>query len=578
MSVPPGPGRPRAPGPSGAPGPSRAAGPDWVRDAVFYQIFVDRFAASARVPKPGEMEPWDTPPTTHGFKGGDLLGIAEHLDEIAALGITALYLTPVFASASNHRYHTFDYENVDPLLGGNAALRELLDAAHSRGMRVILDGVFNHASRGFWPFHHILENGTHSPYRDWFHLDADVLDGRRGLTAYPGHADTNARLGYRAWWDLPALPKLNHSNPAVREYIYGIAERWLRFGIDGWRLDVPQEIDEPGFWEEFRRRSLAVNSDAYLVGEIWNPAPDWLVGGPGEPGSGRFHGLMNYPLAEAILSFAGAGRLDEELVAKTHEYGRNVRPIDGSEFGRRLEEVMTTYEPAVTQLQLNLLDSHDTPRFLSLAGGDRSALALAMLIVMTLPGVPCIYYGDEIGMEGREDPDCRRSYPWDPARQDGELRAFVAGLIALRKSEPALRRGSFRLLEAHGSAEGSAASSTEGSAVAYALDFDDFEDFGDAEGESSRGAGGSDVSRPAAGRPVESRPAGRSIIVAVNAADVPNRIRFGAPGLTGFRVEQVSWPGNEWTATFAPTTIRDEVLEIGMEARAGVVLRTGPNL
>ena len=194
---------------------------------------------------------------------------------------------------------------------------------------------------------------------------------------------------------------------------------------------------------------------------------------------------------------------------------------------------------------------------------------------MTLPGAPCIYYGDEIGMEGREDPDCRRAYPWDPARQDGQLRAFVAGLIALRKSEPALRRGRFRLLQATGSPEGSAEGSAGSSAVAYALDQ---EDFADAEGESSRGAGGSDVSRPAAGRPVETRPVGRSIIVAVNAADTPSRIRFGAPGLTGFRVEQVSWPGNEWTATFAPTTIRDEVLEIGMEARSGVVLRTGPNL
>jgi neopullulanase len=554
----------------------RAAGPDWVRDAVFYQIFPDRFAASARVRKPGELEPWDAPPTIHGFKGGDLLGIAEHLDDLRALGVTALYLTPVFASASNHRYHTFDYETVDPLLGGDAALRELLDEAHARDMRVILDGVFNHASRGFWPFHHILENGIHSPYRDWFHLDPDVLAGRRGLTAYPGHADTDAGLGYRAWWDLPALPTLNHSNPAVRDYIYGIAERWLRFGIDGWRLDVPEEIDEPGFWEEFRRRSLAVNPDAYLVGEIWNPAPEWLAA---DPATGRFHGLMNYPLAEAILSFVGAGRLDEELVAKTYEYARNVRPIDGPEFGRQLQRIMTTYEPAVSQLQLNLLDSHDTPRFLSLAGGDRSALRLATLIQMTLPGAPCIYYGDEIGLEGREDPDCRRSYPWDPARQDAALRSFVAGLIALRKSEPALRRGRFRLLQA----EGSAADSAAGSTIAYALDFEGADDFeGQTEDESSRGARGSAGSRPDAGRPterlsVESRPAGHSIVVAVNAADVPNRICFQVPRLAGHRVEQVSWPGSDWTAAFAPTTLREGTLALEMEARAGMVLKARPD-
>jgi glycosidase len=377
---------------------------------------------------------------------------------------------------------------------------------------------------------------------------------RHRRSGRPGSASERV-LGYQAWWDLPALPKLNHGNPTVREYILGIAERWLRFGIDGWRLDVPEEIGEPGFWEEFRRRVVAVNPDAYLVGEIWNAALEWLAGG-------RFHGLMNYPLAEAILSFVGAGRLDEELVSRTPEYARYVRPIDGPEFGRQLERVMTTYEPAVSQLQLNLLDSHDTPRFLSLAGGDRSALRLAMLLQMTLPGSPCIYYGDEVGLEGREDPDCRRSYPWDPARQDGELRAFLSGLIALRRSQPAMRRGLFRLLGA------------EGSAVAYALDLE-----GEStKGESSRGARGTAGGRPNAGRPVETRPVGRSIVVVINAADTPSRIRFGAPSLTGFRVEQVSWPGCEWTTTFAPRTLQEETLEVEMEAREGVLLIAGPNL
>ena len=162
-----------------------ADSPAWVRDAVFYQIFPDRFAVSKRVAKPGRLEPWDTPPTVHGFKGGDLLGVAEHLDYLADLGINALYLTPIFASASNHRYHTYDYLAVDPLLGGDEALRELLDAAHDRGMRVILDGVFNHTGRGFWPFHHVLETGASSPYRGWFHLDDAALDAGKPLLAYP---------------------------------------------------------------------------------------------------------------------------------------------------------------------------------------------------------------------------------------------------------------------------------------------------------------------------------------------------------------------------------------------------------
>jgi neopullulanase len=159
--------------------------PAWVRDAVFYQIFPDRFAASDRVVKPGVLEAWDAPPTVDGFKGGDLLGIAEHLGYLEDLGVNAIYLTPVFASASNHRYHTYDYLAVDPLLGGDAALRELLDVAHGRGMRIVLDGVFNHTGRGFWPFHHVLEAGAASPYKSWFHLDEAALEAGRPLLAYP---------------------------------------------------------------------------------------------------------------------------------------------------------------------------------------------------------------------------------------------------------------------------------------------------------------------------------------------------------------------------------------------------------
>jgi cyclomaltodextrinase len=552
-------------------GPLRPSGPDWVRDAVFYQIFPDRFASSVRVPKPGPLEPWDAPPTAHGFKGGDLLGIAEHLDELREIGITALYLNPVFASASNHRYHTFDYELVDPLLGGNAALHELLDAAHARGMRVILDGVFNHTGRGFWPFNHVLENGAASPYRDWFYLDPDVLAGRRGLAAYPGLHEAEAIgrlegsgepgvpseriLGYRAWWDLPALPKLNHSNPAVREYIYGVAERWLRFGIDGWRLDVPGEIGEPGFWEEFRRRCLAANPEAYLVGEIWNPAPEWL-------GGDRFDGLMNYPLTEAILSFTGAGRLDQALVGTTYEYSRHVRPIDGSEFGRQLALVMATYEPAVTQLQLNLLDSHDTPRFISLAGGDATALRLATLIQMTLPGAPCIYYGDEVGLEGREDPDCRRAYPWDPARQDRRLRDFIAGLIALREAEPVLRRGRFELLAA------------EGSAVAYRMFYPEGSTEGSGAARQSSGGGPSG----GAGGSVGGRSIGRSIVVAINAGDEPARLAVDLPGLAGFAAKQVSWSGREWGTTFAPGSLEKGTLAVDLQAREGVVIAVEPTV
>ena len=229
--------------------------PNWVQDAVFYQIFPDRFARSERVAKPSGLEPWADPPTVHGYKGGDLLGVVEHLDHLEALGVTAIYLNPVFQSATNHRYHTHDYHRVDPMLGGDSALRELLDAAHARGMRVVLDGVFNHASRGFLQFSDILENGEQSPYLDWFRVH------RFPLNAYGG-----GEPNYDAWWKLPALPKLNTATPAVREFLWGVGERWLEFGADGWRLDVPNEIDDDAFWREFRRRCRAVDPECYLVG------------------------------------------------------------------------------------------------------------------------------------------------------------------------------------------------------------------------------------------------------------------------------------------------------------------------
>lgn len=456
--------------------------PAWVADAVFYQVFPDRFARSDRVVAPGPLEPWDAPPTRHGFKGGDLLGLAERLDHLAELGITAIYLNPIFSSASNHRYHTFDYMAVDPLLGGDEALRELLDAAHGRGMKVILDGVFNHASRGFWPFHHVLETGRHSPYREWFHFNAESLDAGRQVRAYPDESlkdaletewgDAHAAgtqsletLGYRAWWDLPALPKLNTDNPHVREYLFGVAEHWIRFGADGWRLDVPGEIDDPGFWREFRRRVRAINPEAYIVAEIWHQQPDVLEGD-------RFDALMNYPLAEALISFLGGTRLQLDIVAQHGELGRNIRPEDAEAFARRLDRALTIYRPETTRAMLNLLDSHDTPRLVTMVGQDMAAVRMAWLAIMTLPGAPSVYYGDEVGLPGEMDPDCRRAFPWDRAAWDEELFAWLKSLIALRHAEPLLRHGETRIVAAHGMAA-AYLRSTDTDAILVALNADD---------------------------------------------------------------------------------------------------------
>jgi neopullulanase len=434
--------------------------PAWVRDAVFYQVFPDRLARSGRIAAPGPLEPWDAEPTVDGFKGGDLYGVVAHLDRLQRLGVTALYLNPVFTSASNHRYHTDDYDHVDPLLGGNEALRELLDEAHARGMRVVLDGVFNHCGRGWWPFHHVAENGARSPYREWFYLADDVREGSRGLSPYPSAgqaaemadlraagaafgAASRAVLGYEAWWDLPALPKLNLDEPHLREYILGVSERWIRFGIDGWRLDVAEEVGAD-FWREFRARVRGADPDAYLVAEIWHHKPEWLQGD-------MFDAYMNYPLALGLLGFAAQGHLDLS-VRGPGEYEGKLVVFDGAALWTRIEELSQVNHPSVTAVQLNLLGSHDTPRALTICGSDLDSLRIATLLQMTLPGAPCIYYGDEIGMVGSMDPLCRRGFPSEAAHWEDGPYGWVADCVALRHSSPAFRDAELTLLGARGPA------------------------------------------------------------------------------------------------------------------------------
>ena len=422
--------------------------PEWVKDAVFYQIFPDRFARSEHLPKQGlNLEPWDSAPTLYGFKGGDLLGVLEHLDYLQELGITAIYFNPIFASAANHRYHTYDYYHVDPLLGGNETFRQLLDAAHARGIRIILDGVFNHAGRGFWQFHHTLENGDSSPYVDWFFFDHDRLEGYKHFGAYPTVNERQAlqsqgslkAIGYQAWWDLPALPKFNTHTPAVREFIFDVAEHWIRFGVDGWRLDVPAEIDDDTFWQEFRRRVKAINPEAYIVGEIWDESQRWLQGD-------QFDAVMNYQLTLACLGFFTSKHLDLQETKRAGGYRNKVRHLSGTEFAAQVDHILGLYFPAINQVQLNLLDSHDTPRFLTSASGDLASLELAMLFMFTCPGAPCVYYGDEIGLDGCQDPECRKSFPWEQMKWNKALFSYTKGCISMRHTHPALRRGSYHPL------------------------------------------------------------------------------------------------------------------------------------
>ena len=427
--------------------------PDWVQDAVFYQIYPDRFAKSDKNPAAKfPFETWDSPPTGHGFKGGDLYGVAEKLDYLKDLGITALYLNPIFASASNHRYHTYDYYNVDPLLGGNDAFKYLLDNAHKKGIRVVLDGVFNHASRGIWQFHHVLENGINSPYKDWFFFDPDRLNGKKHWGAYPSvheqkalqHESSLSAIGYSAWWNLPALPKFNTNTPAVREFLFDVAEYWIKFGIDGWRLDVATEIDDDAFWQEFRNRVRAINPEAYIVAEIWHESHRWLQGD-------QFDAIMNYDVTRPVIAFFSNGHLDLRVLHQQSNYNNIHHSIDAYEFANKIDHNLGLYKKDVTYSQLNLLDSHDTPRFLSCVSGGKASLKLAWLFLLTYPGAPCIYYGDEIGVDGEHDPYCRKSFPWDETKWDKDLHQYLKEAIAIRAKNPALRRGDHgRLWSANG--------------------------------------------------------------------------------------------------------------------------------
>lgn len=385
--------------------------PEWVKHAVFYQIFPDRFANGDPSNDPENVSPWGTAPSQHNFMGGDLQGIIDHLDYLVDLGITALYLNPIFQASSNHKYNTFDYFQIDPHFGDLATFHRFIAAAHDRGIRVILDGVFNHCGRGFFAFHDILENGTFSPYTKWFHIDRYPL--------YPYDGDQPA--GYQSWWGFRSLPKFNTDHLPVRRYLLHVARYWIEQGADGWRLDVPNEIADAEFWREFRTVVKSANPDAYIVGEIWHDATPWLDGT-------QFDAVMNYVFRDLCRDFFARDRFQADS------------------FGTGIDHLLQLYRRDITDVQLNLLGSHDTVRFLTEADGDTARMCLAILFQMTFPGAPCIYYGDDVGLQGGPDPHCRSCFPWEAAAWNRTLLDWTRQCIALRHAHTALRTGNYRSL------------------------------------------------------------------------------------------------------------------------------------
>lgn len=375
--------------------------PDWVPDAIFYQIFPDRFCNGDSANDPLGTEPWGNPPTRENFFGGDLQGVLEKLDYLQGLGVNALYLNPIFRAQTNHKYDTCDYFEVDPAFGSNDLLKELVRELHWRDMRIILDGVFNHCGDGFWAFEDVKARGTASPYADWFIV-----------RSYPIRASPPS---YYAFGDTPYMPKLNLNHRPVREYVLEVATYWLEeAAIDGWRLDVPFKISL-AFWREFRAAVKAVSPRAYLVGEIWREAGPWVQGD-------TFDGVTNYRLRELILDYCATNLLDAE------------------DFAFELDMLRQSHGNAAPTM-LNLLGSHDTPRILTVLRDDVDRLLIAVAFLMTTVGAPLIYYGDEIGLCGDMDPDCRRTMEWDEARWDPRISEAYRKLIGLRRAHPALRRG-----------------------------------------------------------------------------------------------------------------------------------------
>lgn len=389
------------------------ATPDWVKDTIWYQIFPDRFAnGRPEISPPGTM-PWGNEPDQTTFTGGDLWGVIDKLDYLQDLGVTGLYFTPIFTAISNHRYDTTDYFNVDPHLGGNEAFRALVTEAHRRGMRVMLDAVFNHIGDLHPLWQDVVQNGDKSPYADWFciHRFPVYPEG-------PKEAWDKWNLNYETFGTSYEMVKLNTANAACRDYLLEIARHWVAdFGIDAWRLDVANEVDHE-FWRQFRKVVRAANPDCYILAEIWHDGMPWLLGD-------QFDALMNYPLSQTILDYFAKGAIDK------------------TSFMRAVNRSHLSYPRRISEVMFNLLDSHDTSRLLFLCGEDKRRAMLAYLFMMTQAGSPCIFYGGEVGLTGGRvgvSEANRRCMIWDPAEQDLELRDFLKDLISLRKAHPEFNR------------------------------------------------------------------------------------------------------------------------------------------
>ncbi len=380
---------------------------DWLADGIVYQIFPDRFYRGDNYIPNKKHTKWEGTPRWNSIFGGTIKGITDKLDYIKDLGVTIIYLTPIFKSSSNHKYNTKDYMQLDPDFGSSEDFKELVDKAHKKGLRIILDGVFNHSGEEFFAFKDLLKNGENSPYKDWFFP-----------FSYPVRRIHGIKPNYQTFSYFGGMPKLNTKNPEVMSYFTNMVNYWMKnFNIDGWRLDVADEVSHE-FWTVFRKAVKSNKKDAPLIGEIWYDSRDWLMGN-------EFDSVMNYQFY----------RSTEQFIAR--------EAMKVSEFVSSLEFVRGNTNYNAYRMLWNLIDSHDCARFLTCVNGNVNKLKLAVLLQLTFTGTPMIYYGDEVGMSGGDDPDCRRGMVWDSNKINADIFNYYKSLIRLRHTYKSLRNGEF---------------------------------------------------------------------------------------------------------------------------------------
>ena len=429
--------------------------PDWVYGSVMYQVFPERFANGRSEINPENTVEWGSVPTRLDFQGGDLYGVIDKLDHIESLGVNILYLNPIFLSGSTHKYDSWDHFKVDPTLGGDDGLRDLISNCHDRNIKVILDCSLNHVHPRHFAFQDIVKNGENSEYKNWFtifdypvrlihrpHLYANTYkvgwDGneeeyKRYLektfdeTKVPVEVrDDDGPIvepSYKAWWGVPDMPKVNFESKEARQWALDVTKHWIEnFDIDGWRMDVAKELDF-SFWKEFRDIAHKANKDTLLISEIFGDTSQWLQGD-------RFDGTMNYSFREAMTDYFATKR------------------INNKEFADSLANLYSMYSFEALSSCQNLLSSHDVKRFLNRCGNEDDGILGAIFLQATFPGIAGIYYGDEIGLGGADDPFNREPFPWHSEESwNSTILDYTKKLMNIKKSSSIFKYGRFELLD-----------------------------------------------------------------------------------------------------------------------------------